>query len=421
MTYLEILKSELKPALGCTEPAAVALAVARAKELLGRAPERVQLKVSGNILKNAMGVGIPNTELHGIQVAAALSALAGCSVYGLEVLHDAGGEDAKLAAEMVAAGKVTVELSETEERLYIEARAVAGKDEALAIISGSHTNVIETRLNGEKVDSGAGEALAASGIGDEDEMTLHGIWEYAMHAPQEELDFLQETIDMNCAIAKAGLERDYGMCVGRNMLKDTACCPDQTDLATYISAMAAAASDARMSGCPLPVMSTTGSGNQGLTASLPVIAAAEKLHCSREKLLRALCLSELITIHIKRHIGKLSALCGCAIAASAGVACALTYLKGGNRENMYCAIQNMVADISGLICDGAKGTCSLKIATAVSGAVQCALLAKSGIAATEKDGIVEADVEKSIHNLARLGNQGMVETDRVILDMMICK
>ncbi|MEG1426630.1 MAG: L-serine ammonia-lyase, iron-sulfur-dependent, subunit alpha, partial [Oscillospiraceae bacterium] len=391
---------------------------AKAKEILGGDIETIVMKVSGNILKNAMGVGIPNTDMYGLQVAVALSAIAGRASYGLEVLSGTNEEDACRAKKMVEDHRVTVLLADTAERLYIEAVVSNATDTATVIISGGHTDFLSASKNGVPVHIET-PGVSSSGEAGETSLTLHGIWNFSMSVPLAELAFLQDTIDLNCAIAKVGLTNEYGLRVGRSMLCETEYSMEDTDLATYISAVTAAAADARMSGCSLPVMSTTGSGNQGITASLPVIAAAKKLHSSREELLRALTLSELVTIHIKHHIGKLSALCGCAIAASAGVSCALTYLKGGDRTKMYCAVQNMIADISGLICDGAKETCSLKIATAVSGAVQCATLAIHGIAATQKDGIVEADVENSILNLARLGNQGMVETDKVILDMMI--
>lgn len=417
MNCLQLLKDELRPAMGCTEPAAVALAVARARELLQNDVQSVELKVSGNILKNAMGVGIPGTGMHGIKIAAAMAAISGSSSRGLEVLEQASGEDCSKAAEL--AERVSIDLAKTDERLYIEARVNGGGDSACVIIAGSHTNFMRACKNGKAVELEPCQKSSTEKAGEK--TSIREIWEFISTVPITELEFLQDTIDMNSKIAGEGLSMDYGMALGRTLLMDTGYDPKRTDLATYISAVAAAGADARMSGCSLPVMSTAGSGNQGLTASLPVMAAAEKLGSSKEMLFRALALSQLVTIHIKSYIGKLSALCGCAIAASAGVACALCYMQGGGLDKLYCAVQNMVADISGLICDGAKETCSLKIATAVSGAVQCAALAKRGIAATEKDGIVECQVEKSLCNLGRLGNQGMVETDRVILDMMICK
>jgi len=236
-----------------------------------------------------------------------------------------------------------------------------------------------------------------------------------------ELEFLQEAIDMNLCIAKEGISKKYGMAVGMNMYENIKKYGLENDMGSYAVALTAAAADARMAGCLLPVMSTNGSGNQGLTATLPVIAVAEKLEKSHEELLRAVALSELVTIHIKSYIGKLSALCGCAIAASIGSSCAITNMLGGGYENIAYAIQNMIADVSGLICDGAKSGCALKVATSVSAAIQCAILATNNVQASGKDGIVDENVEKSIYNLGNLGNEGMAYTDKVILNMMVSK
>ena len=235
---------------------------------------------------------------------------------------------------------------------------------------------------------------------------------------KEDLSFLEEVITVNRRIAEEGLKGEYGMGVGKR-LRDRAVRTGEKDFTTYVVSYVSAAADARMAGCALPVMATTGSGNQGLTASLPVIAAAHWKQVDEDTLYRALALSELVTIHVKQYIGKLSALCGCAIAASIGTACGIAYLLGGEYIHMEYAVKNMVADISGLICDGAKAGCALKIATSVAGAIQCAYLAVEGSQAPERDGIVCADVEETIHNLGNLGNKGMCVADKVILDMML--
>ncbi|MDE7045795.1 MAG: L-serine ammonia-lyase, iron-sulfur-dependent, subunit alpha, partial [Acetatifactor sp.] len=245
-----------------------------------------------------------------------------------------------------------------------------------------------------------------------------GIWNFIQQCDPAKLRFLEEVTEVNSRIAEEGLRENYGMGVGKH-LADRGKRNREMDFQTYVVSYVSAAADARMAGCALPVMATTGSGNQGLTASLPVIAAARWLKCSEEQMYRGLALSELVTIHVKEYIGKLSALCGCAIAASIGSACGITYLLGGQYRNVECAVKNMVADISGLICDGAKAGCALKIATSVAGAIQCAYLALEGVEAPERDGIVCESVEDTICNLGNLGNNGMRTTDHVILDMML--
>ena len=247
-------------------------------------------------------------------------------------------------------------------------------------------------------------------------LSLERIYDFAMSVPLERIEFLRRGMDMNLAIAREGLAGDYGMGVGRRLNESAG-----EGYADYAVALTAAAADARMGGCTLRVMSTAGSGNQGLAATLPCMAVAQKLGAGDEALMRAEALSQLVTIHIKAHIGKLSALCGCAIAASVGSACGITYLLGGGLKAICRAVQNMIADISGLICDGAKAGCALKIATGVGAAVQCAQLAQAGGSADGHDGIVTADVEQSIANLGQLGARGMMTADRVILEMMMCK
>lgn len=415
----DIMKKEIAGALGCTEPGAVALATAKASETLGEIPDKIELWVSGNILKNAMNVGIPGTELKGIEIAAALGGIAGRSEYGLEALRDIKEEHIKQAQQMLAEERVRVLLKDTEERLYIEAKCTKGEKTAEAVIQRFHTNISYVCRNDEvlylKESSQAQDKEA--GVY---QLTMDSIWEYVQQVPKEELSFLKKIITVNSRIAEEGLKNDYGMGVGKH-LRERVMKGGSMDFQTYVVAYAAAAADARMAGCSLPVMSTSGSGNQGLTASLPVIAAGQWMNVEEEKLYRALALSELITIHIKEYIGKLSALCGCAIAASIGSACGITYLMGGGRKSMEYAVKNMIADISGLICDGAKAGCALKIATSVAGAIQCAYLALEQVQVPDNDGIICESVEYSIRNLGNLGNQGMRTTDTCILDMMISR
>ncbi len=416
--YLDVLKKEIKPALGCTEPIAVALAVARAREALKVMPELVLLRVSGNILKNAMGVGIPGTGMVGLEIAAALSCVAGHSVYGLEVLSGATPADYAHARALVTQGLVQVSTKATDKKLYIEAELINGDHHALCVIEDVHTNITKVVLDGVSLFHLVPDAVHPGSVNPH-RMDIRGIYQFCMDVPVNELSFLRQAIDMNRLVAKEGLLNEYGMQVGRVLLGGRTM--EEASLSDYVASFTAAAADARMAGCTLPVMSTAGSGNQGISASLPVAAAAEKLGLGEEVLLRAQALSQLVTIHIKTYIGRLSPLCGCAIAASIGSACGLTYLLGGQLQHIHFAIKNMIADISGLICDGAKGGCALKIATSMAGAMQCAQLALAGIGAGSLDGIIAADIEKTIHNLGSLGSQGMETTDKIILDLMIAK
>ncbi|MCM1539834.1 MAG: L-serine ammonia-lyase, iron-sulfur-dependent, subunit alpha [Blautia sp.] len=414
-----IMQREIVCALGCTEPSAVALAVAKARETLGEEPDKVLLQVSGNILKNAMSVGIPGTNLKGIETAAALGCVAGKTEYGLEVLRGIDQGHIRQAREMIGQGRLEIQLKDCEERLYIEAKCVKGDRSAEAVIERYHTNFVNVCKNDRVIYFKDKEAVTEENTGIY-QLTLRGIWDFIQQCSLEQLQFLDEVIEVNSRIAEEGLKGDYGMGVGKH-LAQRGKQDQEMDFQTYVVSYVSAAADARMAGCPLPVMATTGSGNQGLTASLPVIAAARRLGCSREQMYRGLALSELVTIHVKEYIGKLSALCGCAIAASIGSACGITYLLGGQYENVEYAVKNMVADISGLICDGAKAGCALKIATSIAGAIQCAYLALEGVEAPDRDGIVCESVEDTICNLGNLGNNGMRATDHVILDMMLAK
>lgn len=416
--YLDALRQEIKPALGCTEPIAVALAVAKARETLGCLPEKVDLWVSTNILKNAMGVGIPGTGMVGLEIATALSCVAGHSEYGLEVLSGAGPQDYEQARTYASAGSIRVQKKDTEKKLYIEAHAHADGHEAICIIEDAHTHIAHVQLDEHVLEHDASQTLHP-GSSSTHQLDVAGIYAFATGVDVDELRFLNDVIAMNDAIAQEGLSKDYGMRVGRVLQSGRAM--EEMTLSDYVCAYTSAAADARMAGSTLPVMSTAGSGNQGISASLPVVAAARKLGIDEEPMLRAEALSQLITIHIKSHIGKLSPLCGCAIASSIGSAAGIVYLLGGGMDQILFAIQNMIADISGLICDGAKSSCALKIASSLASAVQCAQLAIAGVTPTKLDGIIAEDPEMSIRNLANLGSVGMNQTDRVILDMMIAK
>jgi len=414
-TVLEILKSELAPAMGCTEPVAIAYAAARAKDALGAMPEKAYVRVSRNILKNAMGVGIPKTDAVGLEMAAAMGIVGGKSEAILQVLDGITPDQTEEARRFAQTG-IEVSLADTPKKLYIEVELHAADDSSLVIIEDSHTH-ITTIMHGRQLLFSQGncvEEVTSSGT-EESGLTVQDIWDFVNTVPVERLSLLDETIRLNWDIAQEGLQGEYGLNVGRTLMPDIG----MLDVTNYATAIACAAADARMSGCAKSVMTICGSGNQGITATLPVIAAAKAYGISGELFYRSLALSCLITIHIKRYIGKLSPLCGCGVGSSIGVCCALTYMKGGNLTQIEIAINNMIADISGIICDGAKSGCALKIATVIASAFKCSKLALRNMGAGELDGIVTDNVETTIRNLGQLGNAGMSNTDRVILDMMV--
>lgn len=419
--FLNLLKSEIAPALGCTEPAAAALCAAYAASALGEAVEELELWVSRYIFKNGMNVGIPGTGMLGLNIAAALGALSARPERKLMVLTgiDEGSKQAAIA--MVDEKRVRVALAETGEKIHIEAVARAGERTGRAVIAGTHTGLRYLARGGEVlVDEAAAAADAAGAIpGKPYDVTLDEIAEVVAELPVAELIFLRELIDLNMTIAQEGLTNDYGLKVGKSILEGAGLISG--DVANYAVAMTAAAADARMAGCDKPVMSAAGSGNQGLTATVPVTAIGRRLRLPEEKVLRALALSILVTVHTKHYIGRLSVLCGCSIAAAIGACCGVILLMDGNAENMKAGISSMVADISGVVCDGAKPGCALKIATAVSSAIRAANMALLGVGAGSHDGIVSRDVEKTLANLGRLGNEGMSDTNEVILGMMLEK
>lgn len=417
---LQILQKELVPALGCTEPVAIAYASAKARKVLGVLPQKAKLLVSRNILKNAMGVGIPGTRMVGLEMAAALGIIGGNSDAILEVLNGITAEQI-CEAEVFADNHVSVEQKETSKKLYIEVILTTEQDRASVIIEDSHTNIVKI-THGEKniLDKISCEEIETD-KSDTEILCVKDIYKMVTEVPVEKLYFLDECIQMNWAIAQEGLKKEYGLGVGKSIYDSIKFQNPIEDMQNYIVAVSAAAADVRMSGGTKAVMTICGSGNQGITATLPVIAAAYSMKANEEMLYRALALSCLITIHVKRFIGKLSPLCGCGMGSSIGVCCALTYMQGGNFSQIENAINNMIADVSGIICDGAKAGCALKIATVISSAYQCSILALKNLGAGELDGIVRADVENSIRNLGELGNRGMLDTDKVILDMMICK
>ena len=419
---IELLHKEVKPALGCTEPIAVALAAAKAAELLDsqRTPE-IMVEVSGNILKNGMGVGIPGTDMIGLNIAAALGTVCGKSEYGLEVLKDLTPKDVESAKDAIAKGKVHVSIAHTPKLLYVKVTLRDGADSAWAVIEDDHDRIVETGLNGKVVSS-----LSGKGSERPDEkntldyhLTVKEIYSFAKEVDIEDIRFILGDRDLNLALAEAGLEGCYGLGVGK-AIRENQHEIFGDDFMSFAMGMTAAASDARMAGCKLPAMSNSGSGNQGITVSMPVICYSIKYGVDDDRLIRALTLGNLIAIHIKGYLGKLSALCGCVI-ASTGSACGIVYLQGGGYEQICAAIKNMIGNITGMVCDGAKVGCAMKVASGVSCAIQSAVLALRGTCVTETDGIIDKDIEKTIRNLGEIGSSGMKSTDQLIQQIMVCK
>ena len=450
LEIIELIQKEVKPALGCTEPIAVSLAVARSCEALrevGAEVGNVVVEVSANILKNGMGVGIPGTGMVGLHIASALAVTCGKSAYGLEVLKDLTPEAIEAAKAMVDAGCVKVELADTPLKLYIKATAMPAVSEtcdgkvvafiepahyAMTEIANNHDSIVSVVRDGEVIfgapynaSSASSAAAGAAGAAAEKttldyKLSVKEILQFAQEASFENIKFILDSVKLNKALADAGLANDYGLKVGKTILAREHSSVFGSSVMTYAMAATAAASDARMAGCTLPAMSNSGSGNQGITVTMPVIAVAEKMEVSDEKLARALVLSHLIAIHIKGYLGKLSALCGCVI-ASTGSSCGIVYLNGGGYEQVCSAIKNMIGNITGMVCDGAKVGCALKVASGVSSSIQAAVLALDGICISSNDGIIEDCIEKTICNLGRIGAEGMQTTDRMILDIMVCK
>ncbi|MBQ6185580.1 MAG: serine dehydratase subunit alpha family protein [Bacteroidales bacterium] len=418
---IELLHKEVKPALGCTEPIAVALAAAKASEILDTPAEEVAVEVSGNILKNGMGVCIPGTDMIGLNIAAALGAICGKSVYGLEVLKDLTPDDVEKAKKMVAENMVSISLANTSKLLYVKVTVRNRNDEAWTVIEDDHDKIVETGHNGEicNLRNGCdGKATTdKSTLGYK--LTVKEIYSFTKSVAYDDIKFILGDRDLNLALAREGLEGSYGLGVGK-AIRENQHEIFGDDFMSFAMGMTAAASDARMAGCKLPAMSNSGSGNQGITVSMPVITYAIKYDVDDERLARALILSNLVAIHIKGYLGKLSALCGCVI-ASTGSACGIVYLQGGSYDQICATIKNMIGNITGMVCDGAKVGCAMKVASGVSCAIQSAVLALRGKCVCETDGIIDKDIEKTIRNLGEIGSFGMKTTDQLIQRIMVCK
>lgn len=419
---IRLIHQEVVPAIGCTEPVAVALAAAKAAEVLGCKPEKTEVLLSANILKNAMGVGIPGTGMVGLPIAIALGTLIGKSSYGLEVLRDLTPEALARGKEMIAAKSIHIALKEGVDKLYIEVACTAGSETSKVVICHEHTKIVYVEKNGTVLSDLRKPGPASDEACQEDELKLSfgTVYEFAMEMPLDEISFILETARLNKQAAEASRQGNYGHTVsktvsgpyGRKYLGDS--------VYTRMLVMTAAACDARMDGAMIPVMSNSGSGNQGIAATLPVLSFAEDTGCTDEQLIRALMLSHLMVIYIKQSLGRLSALCGCVVAAT-GASCGITYLMGGSRTQISYAIKNMIGNITGMICDGAKPSCAMKVSSGVSTAMLSALMAMEDKVVTSVEGIIDECVDKTISNLTAIGSVGMEATDRLVLDIMTGK
>ena len=419
---IRLIKREVVPALGCTEPAAVSLCVAKVTETLGMLPRKIEVKLSGNMLKNAMGVGIPGTGMIGLPIAIALGALIGKSDYGLEVLKDVTPENVEKGKQYISEGRITISHeANAPSILYID---VVCEDEdrhhARGIISESHTNFIYLEKDGEILLSDkkkSSDTFSNENI--DPELDLSRVYEFATTAPFEEIEFILEARRLNKAAAELALKGDYGHSLGSTMKNKGKNLFGDSPLSHIIS-YTSAACDARMGGAQIAVMSNSGSGNQGICATMPVVSYAEDIEADDETLARALILSHLTSIYIKQSLGRLSALCGCVV-ASTGASSGIVYLMGGGYEEVSAAVKNMIANITGMICDGAKPSCSLKISSGAGTALMSAMLAMENRCVSQAEGIICDDVDKSIHNLTSIGREAMQATDRLVLHIMTNK
>lgn len=417
---IALVHQEVVPAIGCTEPMAVALCTARATEMLGCRPEHITARLSANILKNAMGVGIPGTGMIGLPIAIALGALIGRSEYQLEVLKDLTPEALEEGKQYIAGNHIEIGLKENNhEKLYIEITAKAGNREQTAYIAGGHTRFV-SEAEAEALVSGK----AADGHGEGDngdiQLNLRLVYDFATTAPLDEISFIEETRTYNMNAAREALKGNYGHNLGKTIERPMSKGIFGDSIYCHIISRTASACDARMGGAMIPVMSNSGSGNQGICATNPVCVYAKENENTEEELIRALMLSHLTAIYIKQSLGRLSALCGCVV-ASIGSSVGITYLMGGDYARICHAVKNMIANLTGMICDGAKPSCSLKITSGVSTAVLSALLSMEGKCVSSSEGIVDDCVDRSIHNLTAIGADAMCQTDDLVLRIMTSK
>ena len=409
-----LVQQEVVPAIGCTEPMAVALCTAKATEQLGLQPEHIVASLSGNILKNAMGVGIPGTGMIGLPIAIALGALIGKSEYKLEVLKDLTPDDLERGKQYVKENRIDIKLKDGDcDKLYIEVTCKAADRQATAVIAGSHTHFVSGDANYSGSPATAEEASYIA-------LDMQTVYDFATTAPLDEIRFIEDTRTYNMNAAREALKGNYGHNLGKTIDRPMSKGIFGNTIFSHIISRTASACDARMGGAMIPVMSNSGSGNQGICATNPVCVFAKENENTEEELIRALMLSHLTAIYIKQSLGTLSALCGCVV-ASIGSSVGITYLMGGDYQRVCYAVKNMIANLTGMICDGAKPSCSLKITSGVSTAVLSALLAIEGKCVSSAEGIVDDCVDKSIHNLTSIGAEAMCNTDDMVLHIMTSK
>lgn len=416
-TYVQILKEELIPAMGCTEPIALAYAAARARKVLGERPEKVLLQVSGSIIKNVKSVIVPNTHhLKGMQAAAAAGIIAGRPERELEVIADVSEKEVSELKEYLAQVKIEVEHIDWGHVFDIMVTEYAGEHYSKVRITDFHTNVVliekdEERIFEKEIPDHDVEDMTRA---DRSLLTMEGIWDFAMSVDTKDVRaMLDKQISYNSAIAEEGLLGDYGANIGSVLLAAYG-----SGVENRAKARAAAGSDARMNGCELPVIINSGSGNQGITCSVPIIEYAKELHCGKEKLYRALCMSNLVAIHEKTGIGTLSAYCG-AVSAGAGAGAGISYLLGGDYKVMIHTVSNALAIVSGIVCDGAKASCAAKIASSVDAAILGYHMYMNGQEFKGGDGIIMNDIESTIRGIGRIGKDGMKSTNEEIIRLMI--
>ena len=417
---ISLINKEVVPAVGCTEPMAVALCAAKAAEVLGCRPQKVRAQLSANILKNAMGVGIPGTGMIGLPIAIALGTLIGKSEYQLEVIKDLTPETLEEGKAFIKEQRITIlRKSNIEEKLYIEVESSTEISKVTVIISCAHTNIVYIEKDGEVLldnRTARSETCEQKDIS----LNLQLVYDFATTAPVGEIDFILKAKDYNLKAAEDSLKGNYGHCLGKTMNRPLSHGIFGDSIYSHVIAKTASACDARMGGAMIPVMSNSGSGNQGICATNPVVVYALENKNTEEELVRALILSHLTAIYIKQSLGKLSALCGCVV-ASIGSSCGITYLMGGDYDKICHSVKNMIANLAGMLCDGAKPGCSLKISSGVSTALLSAVLSMEGRFVTAAEGIVDDDVDKSIRNLTSIGANAMNLTDEMVLNIMVSK
>lgn len=416
---ISLMQHEVVPAMGCTEPVAVALCAARTAELLGTLPDRVEVELSMNVLKNAMGVGIPGTGMIGLPIAIALGMIVGKSDYKLEVLKEVTPEAVERGKCYIEEGRIAIRLKEdAPDGLFIKVKGYVGERTEQAIICGEHTRFVSEECCFSSLATNLEESVLSHTKGIS--LSLRTIYDFVTETPLDEIAFIEESGRMNMAAAENAFSASYGHCVGKMLKGEKARAMVGDGTLAHIMAYTCSACDARMSGASISVMSNSGSGNQGIAATVPVAVYARDHKVSHEIYVRALALSNLTAIYIKQSLGRLSALCGC-IVASTGASCAITYMMGGTYEQICFAVKNMIANLTGMICDGAKPSCSLKLSSGVSTAMLSAMLAMQNGSVSSLEGIIDEDVDRSIQNLTGIGREAMEETNRMVVGIMTSK